>query len=278
MKYYIALLLLIGLGCKDRHIGYLVDSSKITSSGRISMSVDHPFGIFAEGKKWVIPNGEYNMSDSMNGLAMNKVFSGQYDSIRMVNIKGDTFLLKRDTVYDMPLYVVNGRMIPRDSALKIPPAQITSIKTVLDEKDVQKYGEKAKKGVIYITTRGNYTIFNIKTANYQATKDSLPWSNDTTSCPIPSGTAYFSAKDVGHLIKIKKQLPAYYKSYGVDKAVTCPPDTTYIITIQGVKKKVVRRCVIFYSAVGILYPDGHVGGPPPELLFTTDTTDLKHKP
>jgi hypothetical protein len=53
-----------------------------------------------------------------------------------------------------PLYILDGIEIT-DLKMDLRPNEIESIKVLSNQKDVEKYGEKGKNGIIIITTKKN---------------------------------------------------------------------------------------------------------------------------
>ncbi|UMB60439.1 hypothetical protein MHL31_15325 [Lutibacter sp. A80] len=59
---------------------------------------------------------------------------------------------------EKPLVFVNGKETSYENIEKISPENIKSISVLKDDSAIKKYGEKAKKGVIEITTKENYSV------------------------------------------------------------------------------------------------------------------------
>jgi TonB-dependent SusC/RagA subfamily outer membrane receptor len=59
----------------------------------------------------------------------------------------------RSSIINQPLYVVDGEEIASGDSLNIEPKNIESITVLKDESAIKMYGEKAKNGVIIITSK-----------------------------------------------------------------------------------------------------------------------------
>src|SRR5690606_12934133 len=64
-----------------------------------------------------------------------------------------------------PLIIVDGKEIPNDELGKLNPDNIYSVNVIKDEKSTSLYGEKGKKGVVSITTKGNSISIEGKPSN-----------------------------------------------------------------------------------------------------------------
>jgi TonB-dependent SusC/RagA subfamily outer membrane receptor len=52
-----------------------------------------------------------------------------------------------------PLYIVNDKEVSKDKFIKMKPKNIESVTVLKDESAIEKYGDKAKNGVIIIKTK-----------------------------------------------------------------------------------------------------------------------------
>jgi TonB-dependent SusC/RagA subfamily outer membrane receptor len=59
----------------------------------------------------------------------------------------------RNSMADAPLYVIDGKEMAHGDSLKIAPNDIESISILKDKSAVDIYGDRAKNGVIIITSK-----------------------------------------------------------------------------------------------------------------------------
>jgi len=54
---------------------------------------------------------------------------------------------------DETLFILDGKPIPSEQVKEIDPSTISNMEVLKDQPAIEKYGEKAKNGVVIITTK-----------------------------------------------------------------------------------------------------------------------------
>ncbi len=149
----------------DSKTGDPVPGVNIFLAGKESGTVSDMHGRFmlgSESRKGKVIFDQY-------GYVKQELFlkSGKDNEVRMERLKGvqpppsSNPTGKVETMGGRPgLYILNGKEISREAMKNIDPEEIQKIDVLKGEKAVKRYGEKARDGVIIITSRqkGNYTV------------------------------------------------------------------------------------------------------------------------
>jgi TonB-dependent SusC/RagA subfamily outer membrane receptor len=114
-------------------------------------------------------NGKYSLNAPADA-SLQFSFAGMpareiaVENRQVIDVGMDTGIQSTDTVTmesirnlrmgdDVPLYVVDGKEVSSADLDNIPPQSIESINILKDQAAVTLYGEKAKNGIVTITTR-----------------------------------------------------------------------------------------------------------------------------
>ncbi|WP_133163333.1 SusC/RagA family TonB-linked outer membrane protein [Siphonobacter curvatus] len=131
------------------------------ATNRIQLTGKNTPLIIVDGKEWTAEQLEKKISpDDITSI---EVFKSGKEPVQLLEKLGKTkaengILIVRTKAgkkAELPaaLYLVDGKEMDQQSAEKISPDKIESINVLKDAKGVEKYGEKAKNGVIMITLK-----------------------------------------------------------------------------------------------------------------------------
>ncbi|EDP71656.1 TonB [Flavobacteriales bacterium ALC-1] len=124
----------------------------------------------AKGKKNIVVNGKrVNVAKGKKNIVVNgkkiKVVKGNKKNIWVTNVdhKDDAFVLEIDDTKKnifisgdngkSPLYIIDGKEVSKEAIVDLKSDFIESVTVLKDKSAIQKYGKKAKNGVIIIKTK-----------------------------------------------------------------------------------------------------------------------------
>ena len=81
--------------------------------------------------------------------------SDDEDDIEVIEEGGNSFFFIDTNGEENPLYYIDGKEATEKEVKKLSPEAIESMNVYKGEKAMEKYGDKAKDGVIEITTKKN---------------------------------------------------------------------------------------------------------------------------
>ncbi len=81
--------------------------------------------------------------------------SDDEEDIEIIEGDGEAFFFMDSEKGEKPLYIVDGKEVNEKKFKSISPKEIATVNVWKGDKAIEKYGKKAKDGVVEITTKKN---------------------------------------------------------------------------------------------------------------------------
>lgn len=142
---------------------FVVMGSKLKQSGGLNGAKDQPL-VYLDGKEY---NGKIDDIDSetiesisvLKDDAAKSLYGskGANGVVLITSKEKKPFTIRGNSSNPNPLVVIDGKITDKN-AMELDVDQIESIQVIKDQTAIQKYGEKAKDGVIEVTTKTKSSI------------------------------------------------------------------------------------------------------------------------